>query len=187
MKNFHGPNQAQMNGVLLLGDRNAYEYHATTGVTPGSRRPESSAAGPASNLLPLLASFGFRWRGLESSNLMPLRLSRLFIKGLSLVEASRSWAHSINTCFTGIGIRPGEFWFSFWAVVGPCLLGLKPGDASFGWAFSVPIARIPSRVHGGVAHLVPQASRSQAVFEIGSSGPKTARAWPRAMEYAGSF
>src|ERR1700691_3751576 len=74
---------AQLNGVLLLGDGTAYEIHAAPGPLP------AAAAGGSAGFLKLARFIGLAFLGGVILNLMPCVFPVLFIKGLSLVEASR--------------------------------------------------------------------------------------------------
>ena len=139
-ENFHAQ-PAQLNGVLLLGDGTAYEIHAPPGALPAAAGGASSAG-----LLNLLRFCSLAFLGGIILNLMPCVFPVLFIKGLSLVEASR---HAPQPCTCSrAGLRPGHSGF---------LLGRGcPVVGTQGWGtparlgLPVPVARL-HRGHGAAA------------------------------------
>ena len=129
--NFRTP-LAQLNGVLLLGDGTAYEIHAPPGPLPAAVAGASSAG-----FLKLLRFLSLAFLGGVILNLMPCVFPVLFIKGLSLVEASRH-PHShvrAHGMVYALGIL-----VSFWAVVA-LLLGLRAGGRNWDGvsSFSPPV------------------------------------------------
>ena len=124
--NFHDQ-LAKLNGVLLLGDGTAYEIHASPGPLPAAAAGASSAG-----FLKLVRFLSLAFLGGVILNLMPCVFPVLFIKGLSLVEASRhphSQVRAHGLVYT-LGIL-----VSFWAVVA-LLLGLRAGGRNWAGASS---------------------------------------------------
>jgi DsbC/DsbD-like thiol-disulfide interchange protein len=117
---------AQLNGVLLLGDGSAYEIHASPGALP-----PTIAGTSGSGIGELLRFVSLAFVGGLILNLMPCVFPVLFIKGLSLVEASRH--HHSRVRAHGMVYALGIL-VSFWAVVA-LLLGLKAGGRQLGWGF----------------------------------------------------
>jgi thiol:disulfide interchange protein DsbD len=172
-ENFHAQ-PAQLNGVLLLGDGTAYEIHAPPGALP-------AAAGVSSaGLLDLLRFCSLAFVGGLILNLMPCVFPVLFIKGLSLVEASRH-AHSkirAHGLVYALGIL-----VSFWAVVA-LLLGLKAGGRQLGWGFQF---QSPGFIAVMALLLFFLGLSLAGMFEIGLTVTNTGSSLATRHGYAGSF
>ncbi len=166
---------AQLNGVLLLGDGTAYEIHATPGPLPAAVGGASSAGFP--NLVRFLA---LAFLGGVILNLMPCVFPVLFIKGLSLVEASRH--HHSHVRAHGLVYALGIL-VSFWAVVA-LLLGLKAGGPQLGWGFQF---QSPGFVAVMALLLFFLGLSLAGMFEIGLTVTNTGSSLASRHGYAGSF
>jgi thiol:disulfide interchange protein len=166
---------SQLNGVILLGDGAAYEIHAAPGPLPALAGGASSAG-----FFRLLRFISLAFLGGVILNLMPCVFPVLFIKGLSLVEASqhehsRVRAHGL---VYALGIL-----VSFWAVVA-LLLGLRAGGRQLGWGFQF---QSPGFV-AVIALLLFFLGLSLAgMFEIGLTVTNTGSSLASRHGYAGSF
>ena len=166
---------AQLNGVLLLGDGTAYEIHASPGALPAAAAGASSAG-----LLKLLRFLSLAFLGGVILNLMPCVFPVLFIKGLSLVEASRhphSHVRAHGLVYT-LGIL-----VSFWAVVA-LLLGLRAGGRQLGWGFQF---QSPGFVAVMALLLFFLGLSLAGMFEIGLTVTNTGSSLASRHGYAGSF
>jgi thiol:disulfide interchange protein len=173
-ENFHAQ-PAQLNGVLLLGDGTAYEIHAPPGALPAAAGGASSAS-----LLNLLRFCSLAFLGGIILNLMPCVFPVLFIKGLSLVEASRH-AHSrvrAHGLVYALGIL-----VSFWAVVA-LLLTLKAGGRQLGWGFQF---QSPGFIAVMALLLFFLGLSLAGMFEIGLTVTNTGSSLAARHGYAGSF
>jgi thiol:disulfide interchange protein len=165
----------QLNGVLLLSDGTAYEIHAPPGALPAAAGGVSSAG-----LLNLLRFCSLAFLGGVILNLMPCVFPVLFIKGLSLVEASRH-SHSrvrAHGLVYALGIL-----VSFWAVVA-LLLGLKAGGRQLGWGFQF---QSPGFVAVMALLLFFLGLSLAGMFEIGLTVTNTGSTLAARHGYAGSF
>ncbi len=171
----HSP-LAQLNGVLVLSDGTSYVIHATPGTLPAALGSTSAGSG----LLNLLQFAGLAFLGGAILNLMPCVFPVLFIKGLSLVEASRQKDSHIR--IHGLVYTLGIL-VSFWAVVG-LLLGLRAGGSQLGWGF-----QFQSPVFVAViALLLFFLGLSLAgMFEIGLTVTNTGSSLAARQGYSGSF
>jgi thiol:disulfide interchange protein/DsbC/DsbD-like thiol-disulfide interchange protein len=166
---------AQLNGVLLLGDGTAYEIHAAPGPLPAVAAGASSAG-----FLKLLRFLSLAFLGGVILNLMPCVFPVLFIKGLSLVEASRhehSRVRAHGLVYT-LGIL-----VSFWAVVA-LLLGLRAGGRQLGWGFQF---QSPGFVAVMALLLFFLGLSLAGMFEIGLTVTNTGSSLASRHGYAGSF
>ncbi len=173
-ENFHA-RPSQLNGVLLLGDGTAYEIHAPPGALPAVAAGVSSAG-----LLNLLRFCSLAFLGGIILNLMPCVFPVLFIKGLSLVEASRH-PHSrvrAHGLVYALGIL-----VSFWAVVA-LLLGLKAGGRQLGWGFQF---QSPGFIAVMALLLFFLGLSLAGMFEIGLTVTNTGSSLAARHGYAGSF
>jgi thiol:disulfide interchange protein len=173
-ENFHAQ-PAQLNGVLLLGDGTAYEIHAPPGALPAAVGGVSSAG-----LLTLLRFCSLAFLGGIILNLMPCVFPVLFIKGLSLVEASRH-SHSrvrAHGLVYALGIL-----VSFWAVVA-LLLTLKAGGRQLGWGFQF---QSPGFIAVMALLLFFLGLSLAGMFEIGLTVTNTGSSLAARHGYAGSF
>jgi thiol:disulfide interchange protein len=173
-ENFHAQ-PAQLNGVLLLSDGTAYEIHAPPGALPAAAGGVSSAG-----LLTLLRFCSLAFLGGIILNLMPCVFPVLFIKGLSLVEASRH-SHSrvrAHGLVYALGIL-----VSFWAVVA-LLLGLKAGGRQLGWGFQF---QSPGFIAVMALLLFFLGLSLAGMFEIGLTVTNTGSSLAARHGYAGSF
>src|SRR5271156_151851 len=172
--NFHDQ-LAKLNGVLLLGDGTAYEIHASPGPLPAAASGVSSAG-----LLKLVRFLSLAFLGGVILNLMPCVFPVLFIKGLSLVEASRqphSQVRAHGMVYT-LGIL-----VSFWAVVA-LLLGLRAGGQQLGWGFQF---QSPGFVAVMALLLFFLGLSLAGMFEIGLTVTNTGSSLASRHGYAGSF
>ena len=166
---------AQLNGVLLLGDGTAYEIHASPGPLPAAASGASSAG-----FLKLVRFLSLAFLGGVILNLMPCVFPVLFIKGLSLVEASRhpqSHVRAHGLVYT-LGIL-----VSFWAVVA-LLLGLRAGGQQLGWGFQF---QSPGFVAVMALLLFFLGLSLAGMFEIGLTVTNTGSSLASRHGYAGSF
>ena len=173
-ENFHAQ-PAQLNGVLLLGDGTAYEIHAPRGTLPGAAGGVSSAG-----LLNLLRFCSLAFVGGLILNLMPCVFPVLFIKGLSLVEASRHSEGKVRA--HGLVYALGIL-VSFWAVVA-LLLGLKAGGRQLGWGFQF---QSPGFIAVMALLLFFLGLSLAGMFEIGLTVTNTGSSLAARHGYAGSF
>jgi len=116
-------NPTQLRGVLELSGGRAYEIAAVPGSVPAAAPP--TTAGDA------FRAAGLAFLGGMILNLMPCVFPVLFIKGLSLVQASSEAQHKQR----GHGlVYTAGIVVSFWVLVG-ALLGLRAAGATLGWGF----------------------------------------------------
>ncbi len=173
-ENFH-TQPALLNGVLLLGDGTAYEIHAPPGALPGAAGGVSSAS-----LLNLLRFCSLAFVGGLILNLMPCVFPVLFIKGLSLIEASRHSEGKVRA--HGLVYALGIL-VSFWAVVA-LLLGLKAGGRQLGWGFQF---QSPGFIAVMALLLFFLGLSLAGMFEIGLTVTNTGSSLAARNGYAGSF
>jgi thiol:disulfide interchange protein len=166
---------AQLNGVLLLGDGSAYEIHASPGPLPAA-----IDGAPGAGVGQLLRFLSLAFVGGLILNLMPCVFPVLFIKGLSLVEASRH--HESRIRAHGLVYALGIL-VSFWAVVA-LLLGLRAGGRQLGWGFQF---QSPGFI-AVIALLLFFLGLSLAgMFEIGLTVTNTGSSLASRHGYSGSF
>jgi thiol:disulfide interchange protein len=173
-ENFHAQ-PAHLNGVLLLGDGTAYEIHAPPGALPAAAGGASSAG-----LVNLLRFCSLAFLGGIILNLMPCVFPVLFIKGLSLVEASRHEHSKVRA--HGLVYALGIL-ISFWAVVA-LLLGLKAGGRQLGWGFQF---QSPGFIAVMALLLFFLGLSLAGMFEIGLTVTNTGSSLASRQGYAGSF
>ena len=113
----------QLHGVLVLGNRRAYEIHATPGTLVLSAASASSSGMLRIALLAFLGGIIL--------NLMPCVFPVLFLKGLALVQSSSEERRKIR--LHGLVYTLGIV-ISFWIIVGT-LLALRAAGHNFGWGF----------------------------------------------------
>jgi thiol:disulfide interchange protein len=166
---------AQLNGVLLLGDGTAYEIHASPGPLPAASTGSSSAG-----FLMLLRFISLAFVGGVILNLMPCVFPVLFIKGLSLVEASRHEHSRVRA--HGLVYALGIL-VSFWAVVA-LLLGLRAGGRQLGWGFQF---QSPGFVAVMALLLFFLGLSLAGMFEIGLTVTNAGSSLASRHGYAGSF
>jgi thiol:disulfide interchange protein len=164
----------QLNGVVLLGDGTAYEIHAPAGALP------EAAGGASAGLVKLLRFCSLAFLGGVILNLMPCVFPVLFIKGLSLVEASRYPQGHVRT--HGLVYALGIL-VSFWAVVG-LLLGLRTGGRQLGWGFQF---QSPGFIAVMALLLFFLGLSLAGMFEIGLTVTNTGSSLAARQGYAGSF
>jgi thiol:disulfide interchange protein DsbD len=166
---------AQLNGVLLLGDGTAYEIHAVPGTLPAAAAGASSAG-----FLKLLRFLSLAFLGGVILNLMPCVFPVLFIKGLSLVEASAH--HHSRVRSHGLVYMLGIL-VSFWAVVA-LLLGLRAGGRQLGWGFQF---QSPGFIAVMALLLFFLGLSLAGMFEIGLTVTDAGSSLASRHGYAGSF
>jgi thiol:disulfide interchange protein len=166
---------AQLNGVLLLGDGTAYEIHAAPGALPAA-----VAGASAAGFLKLARFIGLAFLGGVILNLMPCVFPVLFIKGLSLVEASRQEHRQVRA--HGLVYTLGIL-TSFWAVVA-LLLGLRAGGRQLGWGFQF---QSPGFIAVMALLLFFLGLSLAGMFEIGLTITNTGSSLASRHGYAGSF
>ena len=167
--NLHTP-LAKLNGVLLLADGTAYEIHASPGTLPAT-------AEAAPGLLKFLA---LAFAGGIILNLMPCVFPVLFIKGLSLMEASQQEHSQVRN--HGLVYTLGIL-VSFWAVVA-LLLGLRAGGRQLGWGFQF---QSPGFIAVMALFLFFLGLSLAGMFEIGLTVTNTGSSLAARRGYAGSF
>ena len=127
------PLPKQIQGVLKLGDEEAYEVSSP--VVPGevAETPGHGAAATAASKTTALGAIGLAFLGGIILNLMPCVFPVLFLKGLGLVQSSdKERAHQrMHGLVYTLGILA-----SFWAIVG-VLLTLRAGGSQAGWGFQL--------------------------------------------------
>ncbi len=166
---------AQLNGVLLLGDGTAYEIHAPPGPLPALQRSL-----PRWRPAQTSALYSLAFLGGVILNLMPCVFPVLFIKGLSLVEASRH--HHSRVRAHGLVYALGIL-VSFWAVVA-LLLGLRAGGRQLGWGFQF---QSPGFVAVMALLLFFLGLSLAGMFEIGLTVTNAGSSLAARHGYAGSF
>jgi thiol:disulfide interchange protein/DsbC/DsbD-like thiol-disulfide interchange protein len=166
---------AQLNGVVLLGDGTAYEIHAAPGPLPAAIAGTSAAG-----FLKLARFIALAFLGGVILNLMPCVFPVLFIKGLSLVEASRQEHSQVRA--HGLVYTLGIL-ISFWAVVA-LLLGLRAGGRELGWGFQF---QSPGFVAVMALLLFFLGLSLAGMFEIGLTVTNTGSSLASRHGYAGSF
>ncbi|TCK74178.1 protein-disulfide reductase DsbD family protein [Acidipila rosea] len=162
----------KLHGLLVLADGAAYEIDATPGVIPAGERSSDSGS--------LVRAIGLAFLGGIILNLMPCVFPVLFIKGLSLAQASREErsrmrSHGLVYAF-GIVV-------SFWAVVA-VLLGLRAGGSHLGWGFQF---QSPGFVAIMALVLFFLGLSLAGQFEIGLSLTSAGGGLAAKQGYAGSF
>jgi thiol:disulfide interchange protein len=165
---------ALLNGVLLLSDGTAYEIHAPPGALP------AAGAVASAGLLNLLRFCSLAFLGGVILNLMPCVFPVLFIKGLSLVEASRESHSRVRT--HGLVYALGIL-VSFWAVVA-LLLALKAGGRQLGWGFQF---QSPGFIAVMALLLFFIGLSLAGMFEIGLTVTNTGSSLAARHGYGGSF
>jgi len=173
-ENLHTP-LSQLNGVVLLADGTAYEVHA-----PAGSLPAAAAAAPAGGLVRILRFLSLAFLGGIILNLMPCVFPVLFIKGLSLMEASRHPQSRVRA--HGLVYALGIL-VSFWAVVA-LLLGLRAGGRQLGWGFQF---QSPGFVAVMALLLFFLGLSLAGMFEIGLTVTNTGSSLASRHGYAGSF
>ncbi len=166
---------SQLNGVVLLADGTAYEVHAVAGALP-------AAAGAATEggMFRILRFLSLAFLGGIVLNMMPCVFPVLFIKGLSLVEASRQESRQVRA--HGLVYTLGIV-VSFWAVVA-LLLGLRAGGRQLGWGFQF---QSPGFIAVMALLLFFLGLSLAGMFEIGLTITNTGSSLASRQGYAGSF
>jgi thiol:disulfide interchange protein len=173
-ENLHTP-LSQLNGVVLLADGTAYEVHAAVGSLPAA-----AVAASTGGLVKILRFLSLAFLGGIILNLMPCVFPVLFIKGLSLVEASRQENRQVRT--HGLVYALGIL-VSFWAVVA-LLLGLRAGGRQLGWGFQF---QSPGFVAVMALLLFFLGLSLAGMFEIGLTVTNAGSSLASRQGYAGSF
>jgi thiol:disulfide interchange protein len=165
-------NPAQLRGVLELSGGRAYEIAAVPGSAPAPAPP--TTAGDA------FRAAGLAFLGGMILNLMPCVFPVLFIKGLSLVQASGEAQHKQR----GHGlVYTAGIVVSFWALVG-ALLGLRLAGATLGWGFQFQ-SPIFLGLMAGLLFFLGLSLAGQ--FEIGLTLTSAGGSLAAKQGYAGSF
>jgi thiol:disulfide interchange protein DsbD len=167
---------SQLNGVVLLADGTAYEVHAAAGSLPAA----TTSAAPEGGLVRILRFLSLAFLGGIILNLMPCVFPVLFIKGLSLVEASRHKSSHVRA--HGLVYALGIL-VSFWAVVA-LLLGLRAGGRQLGWGFQF---QSPGFVAVMALLLFFLGLSLAGMFEIGLTVTSAGSGLASRHGYAGSF
>jgi len=166
-------NPAQLHGLVVLADGNAFDINAVQGTL-------AAAESSSSDLLGLARVAGLAFIGGIILNLMPCVFPVLFIKGLSLVQSSQQERHKLRAhgwVYT-LGIL-----VSFWIVVA-LLLSLRAGGHQLGWGFQF---QSPSFI-AIIALLLFFLGLSLAgMFEVGLSLTSKGSSLAAQHGYAGSF
>ncbi|WP_263354282.1 protein-disulfide reductase DsbD family protein [Acidicapsa acidisoli] len=165
-------NPAQLRGVLELSGGRAYEIAAVPGSVPAAAPP--TTAGDA------FRAAGLAFLGGMILNLMPCVFPVLFIKGLSLVQASGEAQHKQR----GHGlVYTAGIVVSFWVLVG-ALLGLRAAGATLGWGFQFQ-SPIFLGLMAGLLFFLGLSLAGQ--FEIGLTLTSAGGSLAAKQGYAGSF
>jgi thiol:disulfide interchange protein len=166
---------AKLTGVIELSGGRAYEIAAVPGTVPAG-----SAAKLPGNAGDVWRFAGLAFLGGIILNLLPCVFPVLFIKGLSLVQASREEhgkvvAHGL-TYTAGIVA-------SFWVLVG-VLLGLRAAGTTLGWGFQFQ-SPIFVALMAGLLFFLGLSLAGQ--FEIGLTLTSAGGSLAAKQGYAGSF
>lgn len=113
----------ELHGLLVLGDGQAFEIHATPGALT---LPVASPSAFGMLRIVLLSFFGG-----VILNLMPCVFPVLFLKGLALVQSSAEERHKLR--MHGLIYAMGIL-VSFWVVVA-VLLAIRAAGHNLGWGF----------------------------------------------------
>ncbi|MGH9588636.1 MAG: protein-disulfide reductase DsbD family protein [Acidobacteriaceae bacterium] len=114
---------SRLNGLLVLGNGQAYEIHAVPGTLV-----LAAAVPPASTFLKIIL---LAFAGGIILNLMPCVFPVLFLKGLALVQSSTEERRKLR--LHGLVYTAGIL-VCFWIIVG-ILLALRSAGGNLGWGF----------------------------------------------------
>ena len=165
-------NPQQLAGVVELSDGRAYDIVAKPGAIP--------AAAPKTGIEGVLKAAGLAFLGGMILNLMPCVFPVLFIKGLSLVQASGEEKH---TLFRHGLVYTAGIVASFWVLVG-ALLGLRAAGSTLGWGFQFQ-SPVFVALMAGLLFFLGLSLAGQ--FEIGLTLTSAGGALAQKQGYAGSF
>jgi thiol:disulfide interchange protein/DsbC/DsbD-like thiol-disulfide interchange protein len=165
-------NPQQLAGVVELSDGRAYDIVAKPGAIP--------AAVPKTGIEGLLKAAGLAFLGGMILNLMPCVFPVLFIKGLSLVQASGEEKH---TLFRHGLVYTAGIVASFWLLVG-ALLGLRAAGSTLGWGFQFQ-SPVFVALMAGLLFFLGLSLAGQ--FEIGLTLTSAGGTLAQKQGYAGSF
>lgn len=172
-------NPQKLKGLLRLGDGSGYLIHAAAGKVPAMASVAAMTGGTTGGF-PLPRYLLLAFVGGLILNLMPCVFPVLFIKGLSLVEASKE---------TRVRLRRHGYAYtlgilvSFWVVAG-VLLGLRAAGSLLGWGFQF---QSPAFL-AVIALLLFFVGLSLAgMFEIGLTVTGAGSSLAQRGGYAGSF
>jgi thiol:disulfide interchange protein len=165
-------NPQQLAGVVELSDGRAYDIVAKPGAIP--------AAVPKTGVEGLLKAAGLAFLGGMILNLMPCVFPVLFIKGLSLVQASGEEKH---TLFRHGLVYTAGIVASFWLLVG-ALLGLRAAGSTLGWGFQFQ-SPVFVALMAGLLFFLGLSLAGQ--FEIGLTLTSAGGSLAQKQGYAGSF
>jgi thiol:disulfide interchange protein/DsbC/DsbD-like thiol-disulfide interchange protein len=165
-------NPPQLRGVLELSGGRAYEIAAVPGSVPAPAPPTTAADA--------FKAAGLAFLGGMILNLMPCVFPVLFIKGLSLVQASGEAQHKQR----GHGlVYTAGIMVSFWVLVG-ALLGLRAAGSTLGWGFQFQ-SPIFLALMAGLLFFLGLSLAGQ--FEIGLTLTSAGGSLAAKQGYAGSF
>ena len=165
-------NPQQLAGVVELSDGRAYNIVAKPGAIP--------AAVPKTGSEGLLKAAGLAFLGGMILNLMPCVFPVLFIKGLSLVQAS---GEEQQTLFRHGLVYTAGIVASFWLLVG-ALLGLRAAGSTLGWGFQFQ-SPVFVALMAGLLFFLGLSLAGQ--FEIGLTLTSAGGALAQKHGFAGSF
>jgi thiol:disulfide interchange protein len=165
-------NPAKLAGVVELSGGRAYEIAALPGAVPVPTTPTTVAD--------VAKAVGLAFLGGMILNLMPCVFPVLFIKGLSLVQASGEEKHKL----LGHGlVYSAGIVVSFWVLVG-ALLGLRAAGATLGWGFQFQ-SPIFVALMAGLLFFLGLSLAGQ--FEIGLTLTSAGGSLAQKQGYTGSF
>jgi len=165
-------NPVQLAGVVELSGGRAFEIAAVPGTIAAPALKTSSAG--------VVKAAGLAFLGGMILNLMPCVFPVLFIKGLSLVQASGEEKH---TLFRHGLVYTAGIVASFWLLVG-ALLGLRAAGSTLGWGFQFQ-SPVFVALMAGLLFFLGLSLAGQ--FEIGLTLTSAGGALAQKQGYAGSF
>ena len=166
---------AKLSGVIELSGGRNYVIAAVSGTVP-----VAAAVRPPSNVGEALRFAGLAFIGGMILNLLPCVFPVLFIKGLSLVQASGEERHKL----LGHGLTyTAGILASFWVLVA-VLLGLRAAGTSLGWGFQFQSPVFVALMAGLLFFL---ALSLAGQFEIGLTLTSAGGSLAQKQGYAGSF
>jgi thiol:disulfide interchange protein DsbD len=168
---------SEIAGVVKLPDGTAYRIQPAVSAAPAPPVAAGTTGASGSSLARIL---GLAFLGGLILNLMPCVFPVLFIKGLSLVNASDEERNRLRThgAMYALGIL-----VSFWAVVGILLL-LRLGGSQIGWGFQFQSPYFVA-VMALLFFFLGLSLAGQ--FEIGLSVTSLGQGLARRQGYSGSF
>jgi len=163
---------ARLSGVVELSNGRAYELVAVPGAV--------AANAPVTTAADIGKFAGLAFLGGMILNLLPCVFPVLFIKGLSLVQASGEEKHKLLR--HGLVYTAGIV-ASFWALVA-ALLGLRAAGATLGWGFQFQ-SPVFVALMAGLLFFLGLSLAGQ--FEIGLTLTSAGGSLAQKQGYAGSF